>query len=294
MSVLPGLLCHFLLFDITETGQSGIVMVAHHAVTDASYLQLIFDDLDKALGGITSLPPHISYKTWADSYYSLRTTHEAQIAVQWHVDRLQDLSEMRRSIYPQLPRPHHFQTSQQHIQEVDDNGLHFTYPAKGLTNLRRKHSALSAPTIIKAAWSLLNMHRNGTDTAIFSNLQADRRRFPFVPRALEAVFPAHTFEASNVAGNTLQDVVNIIPLQSDESILQFLHRIAADQTDLNMYAAAPLKTILENIGPVNSEIMLDISEVRSSTGHQASERCRRQSFMRTSSQSRASFVLVCD
>ena len=258
MSVLPGLLCHFLLFDIKETGQSGVVMVAHHAVTDASYLQLIFDDLDKALGGATSLPPHISYKTWADSYYSLRTTHEAQIAVQWHVDRLQDLSDIRESVYPQLPRPHHFQTSQQHIQEVDDNGLHFTFPAKGLTNLRRKHSALSAPAIIKAAWSLLNMHRNGTDTAIFSNLQADRRRFPFVPRALEALSPAHTFEASNVAGNTLQDVVNIIPLQSDESILQFLHRITADQTDLNTYAAAPLKTILESIGPINSEIMLDI------------------------------------
>ncbi|KAK5086880.1 hypothetical protein LTR05_004050 [Lithohypha guttulata] len=257
MALLPGILFHFLLFRIEDTGQTGMIMVSHHAVIDASYMQLIFDDLDKALGG-EALPQHISYKTWADSYYSLRTTHEAQVAVNWHVNRLEDLMFQKRSVFPQLPRPHHFLSSQMHIQQVDDNGCHIDFRASGMTNLRRKHPQLSAPVIIKAAWSLMNMHRNDTDCAVFSNLQADRRRFPFVPKALESLSPAHTFEASNVAGLCLQDVVNIIPLHSEENILDFLHRVYRDQEELNQYASAPLKTLLQTIGPVNAEIMLDV------------------------------------
>lgn len=127
-----------------------------------------------------------------------------------------------------------------------------------MTNLRGKHTQLSAPPVIKAAWSLVNIHRNGTDTAIFSNLQADRRRFPFVPKALELLSPAHTFEAGRVAGPTYQDVISIIPLFPEETVLEFMHRVAADQEELNDNAAAPLKTILKEVGPVNAEIMIDI------------------------------------
>lgn len=256
MTMLPGILFHILLFNIEETDQTGMVFVVHHAMIDASYIQLIFDDLDKALGG-QQLDAHISYKTWADSYYSLRSTPEAQVATNWHVNRLEDLLSCKTSVFPQLPRPHHYFSSQMHIQKDDDNGYHTDFKARGLTNLRRKHSILSAPVIIKAAWALMNIHRNKTSTAIFSNLQADRRRFPFVPKALESL-PGHDFSASNVAGICLQDVVNIIPLHSEEPILDFLNRIHLDQEDLNEYAAAPLNSILSQIGPVNAEIMLDI------------------------------------
>ncbi len=258
MSLLPGLLVQFLLFDITETGQSGTVMVAHHVPFDASYMQLIFDDLDKALGEATRLDPHVPYKTWADSYYSLRTSPEARTAVNWHLDRLNDLVSLRSSVFPPLPRPHHYLTQSQHIQEVSDNGYHTDFHARGITNLRRQHSALSAPTIIKAAWSLLNIYRTNTSVALFSNLQADRRRFPFIPSGLIDLAPPETFSATDVAGPTLQDVVNVIPLHPSEIVLEFMNRVSADQEELNTHAAAPLKTILQDLGPINSEVMLDI------------------------------------
>lgn len=257
MALTSGLLSHFLLFHIEETNQVGAIWVSNHATMDASYIQLVFEDLDKALGGST-IRSHIPYKVWADSYHSLRTSFEAQAAVNWQVNRLSDLSTHRDSVFPPLPRPHHFQSSQIHIQKVDDNGWHTNFHASGLTNLRQKHPGLSAPTIIKTAWSLMNMHRTGTQTALFSNLQADRKRFPFVPKALEALSPAHTFEASDVAGITLQDVINIIPLEPEETVLDFLYRVTDDQTELNEYAAAPLKKIMQDIGPLDSEILLDV------------------------------------
>lgn len=257
MALISGLLCHFLLFHIEETNQAGAIWVSNHATMDATYMQLVFDDLDKSFGG-SIIRPHIPYKIWADSYHSLRTSFEAQMAVNWQVNRLNDLNTHRDSVFPPLPRPHHFQSSQIHIQEVDDNGHHANFHAAGLTNLRQKHPGLSAPTIIKTAWSLMNMHRTGTYTALFSNLQADRKRFPFVPKILEALSPAHTFEASDVAGITLQDVINIIPLEPEETVLDLLYRVTDDQAELNEYAAAPLKSIMREIGPLDSEIMLDV------------------------------------
>ncbi|KAK5081389.1 hypothetical protein LTR70_000992 [Exophiala xenobiotica] len=258
MAMLPGLLTQFLLFDVAETGQSGTIMVAHHASYDASYMQLVFDDLDKALGGATTLDPHIPYKAWADSFYCLRTSHEAQTAVDWHLSRLSNLSNQRSSVFPPLPRPHHYTTQSQHIQDVSDNGYHTNFHVPGITTLKWRHPNLNNPMIIKSAWSLLNMHRNGTSTALFSNTQANRKRFPFIPVALESLAPPDTFSATRVAGSTLQDVVNIIPVHHGETVIQFMTCVTADQDDLTTYAAAPLTTILQKIGPINAEVMLDV------------------------------------
>ena len=104
----------------------------------------------------------------------------------------------------------------------------------------------------------MNIHRNGTSTALFSNLQADRRRFPFIPPALEALVDAEAFSAADVAGPTLSDVVNIIHLDFNETVLDFMLRINADQEDLNIHAAAPLQRILSDLGPINAEITLDV------------------------------------
>jgi len=258
MATLPGILTQFLLFDIAETGQSGTIMVAHHASYDVSYMQLVFEDLDKVLGGTTILDPHIPYKTWADSFYCLRTSHEARAAADWHLSRLANLSNQRGSVFPPLPRPHHYSTQSPHIQDVSDNGYHFNFHARGITTLKRRHPSLNSPMIIKSAWVLLNMHRNGTSTALFSNTQADRKRFPFIPPTLESLAPPDTFSAMRVAGPTLQDVVNIIPLDPNETALAFMNRVTADQDDLTTYASAPLKTILQDMGPINAEAMLDV------------------------------------
>ncbi|KAK5953009.1 putative NRPS-like protein biosynthetic cluster [Knufia fluminis] len=256
MAQLPGLLVQFLLFDVAETGLSGAIMVGHHAPFDASHMQLIFDDLDKALGGATTLDQHTSYKTWADSFYSLRNSLEARIALNWQLNRLSDLSSLRTSVFPALPRPPY--TTPPHIQSISDNGHHTTFHARGITALKRAYPSLTNPTIIKSAWSLLNMHHTNTNTALFSNLQADRKRFPFIPAALDSLAPPGTFSATNVAGPTLQDVVNIIPLHPLETPLEFMTRIAADQENLSTYASAPLRTLLSELGPIDSEIMLDI------------------------------------
>lgn len=256
MSIQPGILVNFLLFDVEDCNQSGTIMVLNHAPVDASYMQILLDDFDKAIGG-APLDRHIDYKIWADSYYSLRTCFEAQVAVAWQVRRLDNLIAHKRSVFPPQFNPHDT-VVRTHVQDVADNGHHTDFRVPGISKLRSKYRKLTAPTIIKAAWTLLNIHRNGTNTALYCSLQADRRRFPFVPKVLEQLSPAHTFEAGRVAGPTLQAVVNILPLYPEEFALAFMHRIAADQEDLNRYAPAPLKSVLKDIGPVNTEIMIDI------------------------------------
>jgi hypothetical protein len=93
--------------------------------------------------------------------------------------------------------------------------------------------------------------------SLFSNLQADRRRFPFIPPALEAFVPPDAFSAADVVGPTLQEAVNIIHLDPNETVLDFMYRVNIYQEELNVYAAAPPKRVLSEIRPVNAEIMFD-------------------------------------
>jgi len=251
-ATLPGPFIKSFLVDVEDVQRSGCVMVMHHVPMDATYMHNIFEDLDCALGFSKPLEAHIPWKTWADSYFSLRNSHEAQVAVSWHVNRLNNLLESKVGVFPPLPKV------PIRIQATDDNGYHTTFEATGMTNLRRKHPHLAPPTVMKAAWSLMNLNRTGHTHAIFTNLQADRRKFPFIPPALEALVPPDAFSATNVAGLTLQDVINIIPLISNESLIDFMGRIHLDQEDLNKYAAAPLKQIMTEMGGINSEILLDI------------------------------------
>ncbi|KAJ9659691.1 hypothetical protein H2198_002938, partial [Neophaeococcomyces mojaviensis] len=180
-AILPGPFIKCLLLDVQDVDRAGCIMVMHHVPMDATYMHNIFEDLDRALSFSKPLETHMPWKIWADSYYSLRNSHEAQVAVSWHVNRLNNLLECKQGVFPPLPKV------PTRIQPTDDNGYHTSFEATGMTNLRRKHPRLAAPTIMKAAWSLMNLNRTGHTHAVFTNLQADRRKFPFIPPALEAL-----------------------------------------------------------------------------------------------------------
>jgi hypothetical protein len=114
--------------------------------------------------------------------------------------------------------------------------------------LRQTHRNITAPITMKAALALLNVHRTGHTHALFSNLEAARTTFPFVPKSME-----NQFEATDIAGPTIEAVINLIEIKPNESVLEFLYRMQDDQTNLTKYASAPLKDImfaLGNSGPM--------------------------------------------
>jgi hypothetical protein len=106
--------------------------------------------------------------------------------------------------------------------------------------LRKQHPDISAPIIVKAALALLNIRRTGTNLAVFSNVQAGRTSWPFLPPSFsqDPTFN-HLDEATDVAGPLLQTVTNFIKFSPSETVLQLLRRLQADQENLTQHAHAP-------------------------------------------------------
>lgn len=234
----PGPLAKIRLFSIEDTDTGGAILATHHTIVDAFMVQLLCDDLEKCLASADQpLRQHVDFKLWSDSYYSLRTSPEAAAAVEWHASRLRSLPSLEATIWPGMPP-----------QEVTEGGamVRRVFDAPGIKRLRADHGIMPA-TVLKTAQALLNVHRTGKAHAVFSNFEACRGGFPFLPRSMEAL--GH-FDAADVSGPTFTSVINVLEvLQPGEGALGLLRRVQEDQEELTRYAAAPAQLIKDALGP---------------------------------------------
>lgn len=256
-SAVPGPLFHAMIAEIEETGRAGMVMSIHHGVMDASYGQLFFEDLDNALGG-AQLEEHIDYKTWADSYFALRTSLDAKAATAWHVRRLRGLEKHGKALLPYTgPHPN----AKADYDLGAEHGFAYSFEAQGIPALRREHGHITAPIVVKAAVALHNILQNKQTHALFSNLEASRMRFPFVPKALGSL-EGYEFEASDVAGPTIETVINFVEIKPEEHVLAFFERMQEEQNNLTKYAAAPLGDVMATLGDKAGPMLLEVLRSR--------------------------------
>lgn len=254
----PGPLYRATVFDVEETGGAGLVMSANHAVIDASLAHMIQDDLDRALAVVTNSPaataaeilaqlhPHVDYKPWADAYFSLRTSAEARAATKWHVERLRSLAEHVRAgaLFPAKPAT----SLAGRRLAVGLDPVRFSFDIPDIHRLRREHPHITATVVVKAAVALMNVQRTGCAAAVFGNLEAARRHFPFLPKAtLEHA--GGQFEATDVSGPAYQMVFNVVEVDrsAKETVLEFLGRMQEDQTLLTKYSAVPLREVMKGL-----------------------------------------------
>lgn len=234
----PGPLAKVRLFSIDDSGTGGAILATHHTIVDAFMVQLLCDDLEKCLASMDQpIRPHVDFKLWSDSYYSLRNSPEAAAAVEWHASRLRALPSLEAAIWPGMP-PH----------EVTEGGamVRRVFDAPGLRRLRADHGLMPA-TVLKTAQALLNVHRTGQPRAVFSNFEACRGGFPFLPRSVEAL---GCFDAADVSGPTFTSVINVLEvLRPGEGALRLLVRVQEDQEELTRRAAAPAQLIKDALGP---------------------------------------------
>lgn len=211
---------------------------------DATYQARFLGDLNEALytPQPRSLRSHASYKLWAESYYSLQTTPQARKSIAWHAKYLEGVQDhLKDAQWPQTPltRGPFDPTGKGYVP-----GVRHSFVVPELAALRKQHPDISAPIVVKAALALLNIRRTGTKSAIFSNVQAGRTAWPFLPTSFtqDPAFNSMD-EATDVAGPLLQSVTNFIKFSHDETVLQLLRRLQADQADLTQHAHAPWSEI---------------------------------------------------
>lgn len=210
----------------------------HHIVQDASSTRLFYEDLEWALSRpLEKLKPHVDYKAWAESYMALRHSPAATASVHYHAKRLSDLHLHKKALYPPASVP------RQAITE-DPDGLEYGFDAPGLLDLKRVHPNIIAVVVLKAAMALVNVNRTGHTHALFTNFEAVRRRFPFIPVSLELLNP-EAYEAANVNGPVMEGVCNLVEVPRSETAISLLKRMQAEQLELTKHAHAPLRRIIE-------------------------------------------------
>ncbi|KAI0126844.1 AMP-binding enzyme [Xylariales sp. AK1849] len=245
----PGPLIRAVLYDIQESGTAGAVLYINHACADATSAHIFGEDLDRALGSSAPLHEHVDYKIWADSYYNLRTSLGARSSTKWHAKRLRDLGSHTQALWPSFTLPKN--ETDALVQATGSDVVEHSFDAPAIKELRRQNSILTSTVILKAAWALLNIHRTGHTHAVFSNVEAARTSFPFIPKAMEA---AGMFEGTDVSGPTVQQVINLIEYRPKETVLSLLERMQEEQLNLTKYASAPLREVMSSLGAAGSMI----------------------------------------
>ena len=209
------------------------------------------EDLNCVLSGM-ALPPRVPFKAWADSNYALRRSPAATAAVAHLTNYLRPLYKKQHALWPRST-PTLITAPEREF--VDGHVL--TFPAPGIISLCRKHLEITTPAVIKAATALLIMHHTKHTHALFSHLEAQRARFPFVPSSVSLL---GDFDAADVAGPTISGVIDLLALRPDETVLQFIRRVQDEQTQLTQFAGVPWHEVVSQLGSSVEDVLLQATD----------------------------------
>ncbi|KAH8879155.1 acetyl-CoA synthetase-like protein [Thozetella sp. PMI_491] len=242
-AVLPGPLVQMTMLFIEQISSLGLIFNANHSVIDATFAQLVLEDIEDALACPNGpLRPHDCYKQWADSCFMLRDSPAARAAVKYHVANLSDLAAHKHAIWP--PHPPAYVTSRTITTPIDGTaGLRRVFETPGLKDLATHQPDIAPSVVFKAALALALMRKTGHTHSLFGQTEADRMRWPFLPKSLGER------PATDVGGLTIQVVVNLVSIVSGETVLSFLRRMQTTQTLQTRYASAPRLAIMDALGP---------------------------------------------
>ncbi|KAF8857135.1 acetyl-CoA synthetase-like protein [Acephala macrosclerotiorum] len=253
----PGPMMRFVIVYVEETNCAGIVYMAQHSVFDGVSLPLFLDDFDAMLSDpTTKIKPHVPYKAWADSYYNLQHSPIAKASVDWHAKRLRGLSKNPDALLFKPRAPEWFKGFSEGWIDIKTGKpgpprVALTKPAglgvKGITGkgtlrdiqaLKIKHS-IEGSQIVRAALAVITIRHTKQEYALFGQSQAGRT-WPFMLPWQADRMPL----AMDVDGPAVQILLCKIEVEKNESVLDMLTRLQAEQYDLNRHAYAPMNQLV--------------------------------------------------
>lgn len=177
---LDSLLDSLFISGIRSSTKSAVTV--NHAVCDATFAQLILEDLDAALQSQATLHVHTAYNLWTDAYFTLRSSPAARAAIKYQTASLAGLHEYRNAIWPSHP-PMYMERSIT-VPPDGEGGRVRSFHLAGYKDLRTKHPEITPSIPLKAALVLFLMNQTGHTHALFGQVESERGRWPFLPKSL--------------------------------------------------------------------------------------------------------------
>ncbi|KAL8991730.1 MAG: hypothetical protein Q9169_007703, partial [Polycauliona sp. 2 TL-2023] len=245
------------LYFIEATQSAGFAIYGDHSTFDAhSVLSLFLEDLIRALGDPGKpLPPRPTYSLFAKSYYNYRSSVPAQLSLDYHVSRLQGISQRKEGLWPLQSFTSVNGPPERHADNLILTG-NITPGLTGLTNhFKINMSHLTAHKIphsiaMKAAIAIYNTQQTGHPYAFFSNLQM-ARTYPFLDSKIADRLP----DIMDMPGATIEapiDNLFLDPKQPVSALLGSLHAIQLEQTT---HAQYPVGDLVARLAPEDAEFL---------------------------------------
>ncbi|KAL1846298.1 NRPS protein [Paecilomyces lecythidis] len=259
-----GPLCKLTVLPMRGTSRCGFVLHMHHVIFDGALLGRWFQDLDHLLDGkplLTWQP----YRHFAAAYEAYRSTPEADEAVDFHVRRLRGISAAKDAILP-FGRPID-EGHMVYLRTLHEDGIigpgHAGYirtvvsSEVRLPRLAEMRSSfgISAPIIAMTACALVNVQYSGEREAIFLNLQSGRS-WPLESDTSNA--PSSTMEIDGPAFTNPASRISVAP---DETALELLVKVRADQSSMMVYGHTPICRVFDKLAQTENGTA-DIAMVR--------------------------------
>lgn len=262
VAALPGPLFKLKIAKVRSTGGTGFVFNGQHTAFDALSISLWVREVDSILSG-GSLKCG-SYKDFADAYFLHRDGPAAHAACDFHVRRLSGLGAAKEALWPPQRAPGWFRGNDEgwlHLDgtsgKAEERPILDGNDACGLSGIMRTIQIPSHPiqyraavrispaNFVKSACALMNVCQTGATEAVFSSVEAGRS-WPFWEDWAHGE-QAPIVHPLDIAGPTLELVLNRIHIDRQERVSSFLRHVQEEQKQLTKYAHAPLYTIIARL-----------------------------------------------
>ncbi|KAH9210763.1 hypothetical protein DL95DRAFT_370521 [Leptodontidium sp. 2 PMI_412] len=255
----PGPMFRFAITYVEEEKSAGMVYQGQHSVFDGVSLPIFLEDLDKFLVAPgTTLKPHVPYKAWADSMYLLQDSALARQSVDWQAKRLHGISRTPEALFPKQIAPEWFKGNSEgwidiktgkpgpprknlDADPVGVKGISALGQLPDIQALKVKHG-IEGSQIVKAALAVVTTRYTKAGFALFGQSQAGRS-WPFLlDWQVERMPPAMDVDGPAVQGSLVR-----IPVDKDETVLEMMQRLQAEQKFLNKHAYAPMRQLVASM-----------------------------------------------
>ncbi|KAL6918132.1 hypothetical protein FSST1_009627 [Fusarium sambucinum] len=248
----------------TSERQAFLCVTFNHSVFDVLSILQWYHDLDHWIQDIkTNIPALTSYRLFSDLFTQYEESVPAQNSVAFHVQKLRGISRYGRALWPPQKAPgmmiandqgspHSRERSQVRNQvwngDWQSRAREFQYPRSGrvsnipgLPKLQGEHGIHPA-LFTKSAIVLFNVIQTGCSHA-FLNVWESGRSWPFIPQWMNKLLPP----AMSIDGPTVQWVLNMSEVIRNETVIEFLQRMAVEMEEIKQHEHVPWNKVVEKL-----------------------------------------------
>lgn len=253
--------------DVVRTmsdSQLFLCFTLNHSVFDALSIIQWYQELDHWISDInTDIPALTPYRLFSDLFSQYEESEPAKKSVSFHVGKLRGISRFGRALWPpqkalgmlicndeSSPYAKERRAIRNQIWngEWETQAPGFQYPRSGrvvalsgLSKLQGEHNVHQS-VFAKSAIVLFNVLQTGSSHAML-NVWESGRSWPFIPEWMDKLLPP----AMSIDGPTVQWVLNMVEVIRNETIIEFLQRMMAEDENIKQHVHVPWNKVIQGL-----------------------------------------------